>query len=164
MRSSSLQILKYNCNWWFIRDYLRTSAVCRIFLKVWFSVHFTGYFKNEKKERERKRGRISQQFTSIQLTPPGCRSLRKKISRALRHAEITDSKLWYDSEVLYASAHVKIHSIELKSEFHKLVSPPNYVEKCEGYIWIFLQLMNPQREFERRGRVQAFPSVGYRRK
>ena len=54
--------------------------------------------------------------------------------------------------------------IELKSEFHKLVSPPNYVEKCEGYIWIFLQLMNPQREFERRGRVQAFPSVGYWRK
>jgi len=48
-----------------------------------FSVHSTGYFKNEKKEKESKRGRISQQFTSTQLAPPGCHSLRKKISRAL---------------------------------------------------------------------------------
>ena len=44
---------------------------------------FPGYFKNEKKDKERKRKRISQQFTSTQLIPSGCRSLRKKISRAL---------------------------------------------------------------------------------
>ena len=30
-----------------------------------FSVHFTGYFKNEKKENESKRGGIGQQFISL---------------------------------------------------------------------------------------------------
>ena len=71
-----------------------------------FSVHFTGYFKNEKKEKERKeseRGRISQQLTS---TPQVVVAFEKKISRALKRAEIKDSKVQHKN----LCAHVKIQS------------------------------------------------------
>jgi len=55
-------------------------------LSIRFSVHFTGYFKNEKKEKERKerkRGRISQQLVSTELTPQVVVAFAKKFSRAL---------------------------------------------------------------------------------
>jgi hypothetical protein len=44
---------------------LSSSSLCDLSGSLGFSVHSTGYFKKEKKEKESKRGRISQRFTFI---------------------------------------------------------------------------------------------------
>jgi len=75
-----------------------------------FSIHFTGYFKNEKKEKERKerkRGRISQQLASTQLTPPG---LCKKI---LLRAKVRGNRRFKGTTWDFC-VHIEIHSFKVQ--------------------------------------------------